>query len=176
MGCDIHSYAEVRKDGQWQKVGEVFPLDEFGRDWHKKTHTDKPFDWRNYGLFGFLAGVRNYSAITPLSEPKGLPDDLSSEVHASAEHWDADGHSHSWLSLRELLAPDYESQVWDRRYTRQEGPNFFNGGATAAATETHLGTRESLRHFLGDRYFEHLDVLKSLGQPDDVRIIFWFDN
>jgi len=177
MGCDIHAFAETRQpDGSWQKVGEVFPLDNWASEYHKKSHSDEFYNVRNYGVFGFLAGVRNYSAIPPLSDPKGLPVDLSPAVREKTEDWDGDGHSWSWLALGELTTPDYDAQVWDRRYTRQEGPNYWNGAATALETEHELGTRESLRKFLGEHYFKHLDVLKSLGGPEDVRIVFWFDN
>lgn len=176
MGCDIHSFAEVRQpDGSWAKVGDVFPLNEFGREWKKKAHDEHPFDWRNYRVFGFLAGVCNYSAIQPLSEPKGLPIDISPEVAAGAEYWDGDGHSHSWLTLAELLSRDYDAEIWDRRYTKQVGPRSFDGGATCAVDEIHLGTRNSLREFLGPHFMEHLNVLKSLGASDSVRIVFWFD-
>lgn len=177
MGCDIHAYAETRQpDGSWQKVGEVFPLDEWAAEYYKKTHNDEFFDVRHYGVFGFLADVRNYSAVPPLREPKGLPSDLSDAVQRAVERWYGDGHSHSWFSLRELLAVDYDQTVWDRRYTRETGPNSYDGGATAEPHQTDLGQQEPLRDFLGAHFMRHLDVLKTLGAPDDVRIVFWFDN
>lgn len=173
MGCDIHAFAEVRRDGQWETVGAVFPLDKFGAKWEKRTHTEEPFGWRNYGMFGFLAGVRNDSAVEPLSAPKGLPPDISPKVREAAEYWEADGHSHSWLSLRELDSVDYEGPVENRRYTRQVGPNSFDGGATAPAG---AGVLEKRADFLGEHFMRHLEVLRTLGAPDDVRVVFWFDN
>lgn len=56
MGCDIHSFAEVRKDGKWIRVEEPV-FDGLG---DKKT--SEPFGWRSYSTFGFLADVRNYIA------------------------------------------------------------------------------------------------------------------
>ena len=41
-----------------------------------------PFDWRSYGMYGFLAGVRNYSAVQPISEPRGFPEDANSTIQA----------------------------------------------------------------------------------------------
>lgn len=174
MGCDIHSRAEVRKDGKWEQVGYVFPLDDFDRDYYKREFGNEPFTNRSYGLFAFLAGVRNYSGIEPISEPKGMPEDASLSVRVEAE--DDALHSHSWLTLAELLAVDYDKEIWDRRYTKQTGPNFWDGGATAELHETELGTRETLREFLGERYFQTLEVLKGLGLMHDVRVVFWFDN
>lgn len=170
MGCDIHPFAEVRRNGTWHMVGDVFPLDDWAADYYKKTHGNKPFDNRDYSVFGFLANVRNYSDITPLSKPKGLPEDMSAEVRSGCEDYD---HSASWLTLRELLSVDYDAPVEDRRVTRQIRPNVFHGGCTA---EPGGGTMTTLREFLGTQFMSHLEILKTLGNPDDVRVVFWFDS
>lgn len=173
MGCDIHSFAEVRKDGKWDVAGDVFPLDDWYVEHYKRTHSHEPFRDRNYSVFAFIAGVRNYSDVQPLAAPKGKPDDLSTIVEDAVENRDADGHSHSWLTLAELLNVDYDAPIEDRRITVQTGPNSFNGGATAKPGG---GTSTTLREFLSQRFFDHLDVLKTLGDPEDVRVVFWFDN
>ena len=54
MGCDIHSYAERKTSKGYEIIDGLHPL-----------------DWRSYGLFGFLAGVRNYSAVTPIVPRRG---------------------------------------------------------------------------------------------------------
>lgn len=177
MGCDIHIVVEVRRNQEWQCVTEdIFPLDDDDQRHYQRTHGSVCFPTRSYRVFGFLADVRNYSAIPPLSPPKGVPADLSRSVRQTATRYDSGCHSASWLTLAELLTPDYDADVWNRRYTRQQGPNFFNGAATAELHETHLGTREPLRAFLGAEFMTHLDVLKTLGAPPDVRVVFWFDN
>jgi hypothetical protein len=173
MGCDIHSFAEVRREGRWEAVGDVFPLDEHDQAWKKKTHDSHPFDWRSYGLFGFLANVRNYSYVPSLSDRRGVPGDVSDTVRMAYEHWDADGHSASWLSLAELAGFDYDATFEDRRTTKQTGPNSFDGAADAGAGS---GKQVTFREFLGSSFFRDLDVLKTLGEPDNVRIVFWFDN
>lgn len=172
MGCDIHSFAEVRQaDGTWQAAGDVFPYDELDATWRKKTHGEHPFDLRNYGLFGFLAGVRNYSGVPAISQPRGVPDDASPRVLALRD--DPGGHTPSWLSLRELVDFDYDAPVEDRRYTKQTGPNSFDGGATAAPG---AGTMTTWREFLPEVFFRDLEILKTLGPIDDVRVVFNFDN
>lgn len=148
MGCDIHTQAERKVNGNWEEVDVV------------------PFDWRSYSMFAFLVGVRNYSAITPISPPRGLPADAI-ETEYGAHGGD---HSFSWLTLHELLSFNYDQPLEDRRYTRQEGPNFFNGAATAEPGE---GTMTTYREFLGEAFFEDLEKLKA---ADAERIVFGFDS
>ncbi len=150
MGCDIHAYAEVCDNGRWQQSGEF----DFGR---------------NYSLFGFLADVRTYSKVGPIVEPRGLPDDVDLDSEGREDALWCNNHSHSWLTLAELQSYDYDQIVWDRRVTR--------GGDGGVTTDDPAeGERQPLREFLGDYYFRQLDELAKLGQPGDVRIVFWFDN
>ena len=153
MGCDIHSFSERKaQNGAWESLGFA------------------PFEWRSYGVFAFLAGVRNYSAVTPIAEKRGLPSDISSHVFEENETWDGDGHSHSWLSVAELSGFDYEAITEDRRHTVQTGPNSWNGAATAAAGQ---GEKMTYREFLGEGFFADLAKLLDIGAE---RIVFWFDN
>jgi len=150
MGCDIHCYIEVN----------VEPFEEAGyKQWNLFVDPRKPiFDGRSYSIFGFLANVRNYSQSPVISQPKGLPRDLSFDVIGIREYTGLDGHSDSFLTLKELLDYDYDQVIWNRRI---EGE----------------GTYESLREFLGQWYFDQLDYLKTLDDdPENVRIVFWFDN
>lgn len=150
MGCDIHTRAEKRVDGKWEVIPGI-----------------TPFDWRWYGMYGFLANVRNYSGIPPLSEPRGLPDDAPPEDEDNG--WLGD-HSFSWLSVDELTSFDYDAAVEDRRYTRQEGPNFWNGAATADPGQ---GKMTTYREFLGESFFADLEKLKAIGAE---RVVFGFDS
>ena len=155
MGCDIHSYAEKKVNGKWEKVGEIFPMDEWLRNYYKKDFDESPFDWRSYAMFGFLADVRNYSNSEYLSEPKGLPDDISKEVKEKADYWDGDGHSHSFLTVKELIDFDY-------------GKTFFDDMDEQ---------RKNYKSFLGKGFFEDLEILKNIDKnPENVRVVFWFDN
>lgn len=64
MGCDIHSFVEYK----YNNVSQY------------RTFAKVEID-RDYGLFYCLAGVRNYRAeIEPVSEPKGVPKDASSQT------------------------------------------------------------------------------------------------
>lgn len=188
MGCDIHAFTEVRKENKWVRHDEQI-FDDYG-----DRKTSEPFGNRHYAVFGFLANVRNYSHCEPICEPKGLPDDseyLNTPLDEPQNYsyygydngtaytqkgeieCDANYHSLSWLTLKELLDFDYEKTFWDRRITRQEAPNVWNGAALANEGEWQTIT---YREHLGEGFFKDIDVLKTLGNPEDVRIIFYFDN
>lgn len=120
------------------------------------------YDGRNYAVFAMLAGVRNNYEIVPVAEPRRLPGDMCSELKALADEtvqaalsekerddlytrlrrsygagWLGD-HSYSWLTLRELLAYDWEQKThhsgvvsvaelkaW--RYSGESGPSSYCG-------------------------------------------------
>lgn len=149
MGCDIHSTAEKKINGKWTLIEGL-----------------EPFDWRSYGMYGFLADVRNYSAVPPLSHPRGIPDDA---VHAN-DPWKYGDHSYSWLSVEELTTFDYDEPVEDRRYMGMDPRGFMNGALTA---EPGKGEMTTWREFLGESFFEDLESLKKAGAE---RIVFGFDS
>lgn len=172
MGCDIHSFAEVKRNNNWEKVGDAFSLSDYDKKLYKKDKGESPFDWRSYSMFAFLAGVRNYDRCEPLSKPKGLPYDISDDVKEEyGEGWDC--HSASFLTAKELLEFDYDKTFWNRRVSKQTSPTSWNGAALAEEGEGEIVT---YRENLGEDFFTHLNELKELGKPKDVRIVFWFDN
>lgn len=161
MGCDIHSFVEIRAEGQWEHAdGTLFPNAEY------QGEASAPFPYRDYGLFGFLADVRNYSYSPVIAEPRGLPADVSAPVRA--EYGDDDWwHSASWLTVAELLGFDYDQVFEDLRSAAWPGPVSVTPGQ---------GERVTLREFLGEGFFERLGELAQLGDPNNVRVVFWFDN
>ena len=159
MSCELHIFCEVRnkKTGKWKQVGKHFPVLSCKNGMYKTRH---PFDWQSYSLFGFLADVRNYSGCTPISQPKGIPNNISHTISKEWEEWrTTEGHSDSFLTLRELLEFNYNKKFIDDRFG-----------------EDTYGKRITHKEHLGKRFFVHLKELKKLGKPDDVRIVFWFDN
>lgn len=173
MGCDIHPVVQRRNPGGgWTFV--------------KIPEADLPYDkrteggiWdglcgRHYLRFSILANVRNgygfagaptYVPIKPIAEPKGLPEDFGGEESIpfgfdeyGGRYSDEGGpwlgdHSFSWVTLRELL--DYD---WNARVS-------WPGGQE-------MTLREACSDFTG----KVIPWLATLGAPDDVRIIFGFDN
>ena len=116
MGCDIHGVfqAKDKQSGKWVDIEHCYDEN------------------RHYQLFAVLAGVRNGygfagcktgDAITPISEPRGFPEDFEVEGDGHPiddllpmsspmrkyfskgdefEIWMGD-HSHSWLAADEIL-------------------------------------------------------------------------
>jgi hypothetical protein len=153
MGHDMYAYAEVRGDDGW-----------------READVEMLFDVRDYGIYGFLADVRNYSHSPVIAEPRGLPTDVSQAV-AEDDGDDCDHFAHGWLSLAELLAYDYDQVFWDRRVTKQMPSGVWNGAALADEGE---GEHVTLREFLGEYFFRELDRLKMLAPVESVRLVFWF--
>lgn len=151
MGCDIHTFVEKRNEDtkQWELVkDDVFSLDNYDKEYYKKDKSSVIFGWRNYRMFSILNDVRNSCGIIPMYDTdRGFPDDISKEVEM--EYDSCYDHSESYLTSKELIDFDYDKK----------------------ATEN-----ESYRDYLGDLFFTHIEELKSLGNPDEVRVIFWFDN
>jgi hypothetical protein len=148
MGCDIHFYVEQKRDGKWTAVGE-FVKDEDGY----MRGGESFYDGRNYNLFAILADVRNgrgFAGIktgkgfNPISQPRGIPGNASAEYKEIADGWGCDGHSHSFLTLRELLDCDWtqttqlqgwvnavEWAAWSRWKRKSgEGPESYCGGVS----------------------------------------------
>lgn len=117
MGCDIHMIVEKSTQGGWIEVHNTRKsvcrwCDGLGhysgrpKDLCYSCKGEKVvlegFDpGRNYRLFSILADVRNSWDIEPIAEPRGLPEDTT------CDFWLGD-HSHSWLSLRELIEHDWD--------------------------------------------------------------------
>lgn len=93
MGCDIHMHTERLVGGTW------------------RHHGTGPYDDRNYEAFAVLAGVRNQYGIRPISEPRGIPANVSPETAEALAEWSGSAHSMSWLMLAELQAYDWASVI-----------------------------------------------------------------
>jgi hypothetical protein len=201
MGCDIHMYAELKRNVNekevWVNVDDfrINPYwdgsDSESQFEHKDLHGD-----RNYGLFSLLAGVRDYSEKTkPVSDPKGLPEDISDFTKRAADRWESDAHTHSWLLLSELkefqeknptitrsgLISPSQAKALDER---GEFPNSWCQGTSDKTFVKREWTEpaEYLKPLITkmqDRMKEELwiwddDYDKSLDKK--IRIVFWFDN
>ena len=154
------------------------------KGWHfHKTDSDLFEDI--YSVMGFLADVRNYSGSESLAPYRGTPADMDVDSMLSIilrATWSSDfasaetavrGYSAkstdirdrigeffsylysrpTWVSLAELLQFDYEKSLTDQR------------------DNSRLTT---YREFLGEMFFVALEVLQSLGKPNDVRLVLCF--
>lgn len=172
MGTDILSWVEVREPetNRWAAVENAFQCEAWEKECGEKDFSSEPFRRTHYALFGFLADVRNYARCEPLDKPRGLPEgfDPRGPVLAGAaderEDWDlSDFHDHSWFLLSELLRFDYEKVFRNLR---------IENGMTRA--EVGEGRLQSYRELLSPYYFDVLETMKGLGDPDRVRVVFCF--
>ena len=136
MGCDIHLHIEVKIQGKW-------------------LHYGCPMVDRRYDAFAYMANVRNYDDIEPISYPKGLPEDVSEMTRfcyaQDEDHYSL--HGMSWLDKAqiELLEEWFKEQV--------------AGG----------GWQDFNYHFIRT-YLCGNGLTCNIKGVDDVRLVFWFDN
>jgi hypothetical protein len=201
MGTDIHVYAEVRRAGRWELAEAQEEnhqrLDEFseeGPEWKPK----ELYSVRNRPLFAILANVCNPMwAVTPfeyISAPRGLPQDLSEQLLGWHASWDGYAVAESWLSLEELDAFDWHGkQIVRRGMVDPAAAHLFPPGRRgfplaewpkglpiAVSNQSRNGAEvrwiETYAEAAGDEFMiEALEKLHSYGRPQDVRIVFWFD-
>jgi hypothetical protein len=132
-------------------------------------YTDAFYDDRNYDVFAILANVRNGygfagvdtgDGFVPISEPRGLPEDLSPEIAdvLAREEDDAEDdfdwsdpqyfwmgdHSHSWLTVLEILDYDWTRTTkkrgwvdpWQFQVWRRDGkPTMWSGSIEGPSIE-----------------------------------------
>lgn len=175
MGCDIHT-ALFKKEGNTN-----YKLDDVLSSYH-------PINDRNYGVFGFLANVRNYSGIPSIAEQREFPPGVLEQcytpyVETNGEVYPTifglnpcDLHSLTWVSLNELLEFDYDQEVEDRRCTIPVNFPFgmyYAGGGTA---EPGRGIKTTYREFLGQGYFKALADFETYKNLGDFILVMAFDN
>lgn len=150
MGCDIHMFREVYREGKWECLEETYEEEDWGSD-SEGTMT-RPEDLgisRNYWLFGLLCdGVRTSWEFS--WQPRGIPEDASEAVRADHALWDSDAHSASWLSLPDIREKAAELLILP--------------GQKSAQCFAELADLQNQLDWPTD------------AAPEDCRIVFWFDN
>ncbi len=198
MGCDKHLYVERRRNINNKDVW--FNCDNWRLNpYHDEENEPKYeiahlYDDRNYRLFSVLAGVRNYSENEPIAQPRGLPSDVSDATKAQSDHWDGDGHTHSWFTLKEVK--DYFAKHPKVKYSgimTPENAAKVDAGEMPYAwcqgsTDTSLVHREwefedrplkRLISLIDERKRDEFRVFgddEGLKLDAKIRIVFWFDN
>jgi len=148
-----------------------------------------------------FAGIPTGRGFKPISMPRGLPVDVSPEIKKQS-----DGHSHSWLAVQELLDYDWHGQTTVQYGTISKDQykvfaatgnlpssyyGYVSGGGvrTVDASEILATPDDGIAYFTvvewSETYAEAvgkfiiedwIPALESLGNPEQTRIIFWFDN
>jgi hypothetical protein len=165
MGCDIHFFAEHRKDADspWEflpappheapyRYGACDTSQSGYQPGYDNRYSDPGwrgsmrdwFDDRNYDLFGALADVRTRELDPILPETRGWPVDCCHEIRGEEENIE---HTPNWLTVREML--DYFGRL-----------------------------RPDVREAHASRFEECLrEMLAASGrEPENVRAVFYFDS
>lgn len=201
MGSDIHIYTEIKKsinsEDKWVNVDNwrYNPYYQEGNNnWERMLSVESIYIGRNYELFGILAGVRDHSNDS-IDDPRGLPEDVSEVTKKESDRWDGDGHSHSWLTLRELKEYQGLHPVVKRSgFISPEAAELLDAGEETPDTWCQMTT---LTTWVKREWEEGCDVLKPLVDKlnervrdefyvwgdeerpefdEKIRIVFWFDN
>lgn len=180
MGCDIHCMVEYRDvyaggDGKWHAIEiknpyRVYHIPDNDGNMVEYDSYIEPYDGRDYQLFGILAGVRS-DEYPQMDDARGLPPDVSDEVRAKFDEYSDDYHTPSWYTLNEL-------ESW---YNNKE--NFHSVDYKDEAFKPYLRRIKKEDKDMRERFKSFMwgvDFMASLAEyyvaPQNVRVVFWFDN
>jgi hypothetical protein len=194
MGCDIHLYVEKKRNGKWVPAQGF--MDVGNEDGLLDVpYPDKQLDDRDYLLFGFIAGVRDDT--NQHFEPKGFPKDASKEVKAVFKSWGTDAHTPSYLTLEELQSVDWKNEMITieklfekdqlsafRKSVESGNPDYglvTTWCSWASDTEkwVHDTIQVPIQYEFKKLYWFSQFEMQSYDyrcKPDELRIVFWFDN
>jgi len=150
MGCDIHFYSETRKNGKWvADHADSFTKSEpeEGETWYELNMNQSYNGGRYYLLFGLLSEGVRYD-IPQAFPQRGVPDDASDEIQQIFKSWDCDAHSANHITVAELKEKAAALLV----DPDPEAPRLCSALS---------------------------DVIRGLPpseNPDEQRVVFWFDN
>lgn len=161
MGCDIHSYVEVRnlsklsdEKPQWRAI----PL--WSTAWSETPYLASHYNGRDYELFGWLTGgVVRCNTATILPSPKGLPTDVSSAVSDAYHQYEDSWHSCSYFTLEELKKAYKKIPKKIIDATGEKAKNTF---------------RKRAKYFI-DSAAMFADT-RGWFNDEEIRVVFWFDS
>lgn len=203
MGCDIHMFCEeqitIKDKTEWRSADHFKKNHYFGAydddEGEKELEVVELCGNRNYSMFTALCGVRDYSEKSPkISEPKGLPEDVTELVKERSDYYGCDGHSHSYVSLKEvkdfvsrnepinfsgLLHPDTARKLDEDGVLPEswcQGTSRDDYVFRQWEDNTYQPLQELLE-LMAKRFRPYWDIDNLT--PEDMekfRIVFWFDN
>jgi hypothetical protein len=202
MGTDMWIYAEYKKNGKWNLIGEIESNTDYPRE-GKNAQQYKPkeiYDGRDYNLFAILADVRNPTGTSlnnqkydVISLPRGLPQDLSLEMTQWLKHWEDGVAWPSWLLLQEILDFDWENKIMVHQAMVEPSVAYLFGNGRnkfpyqqwpedipiryavkmkGGVTVTWI---DAYKDSVDPYFFEVLDSIKIYANPSDIRLVFWFN-
>ena len=211
MGCDIHIMTEAKETicgvKQWVNVDNWRINPYFGTDEYETNQfiLNSIYTDRNYELFSFLAGVRNYGGNKSFCFDRGLPEDVSKVTKKESDNWDTDGHTHGYCTLEELKTAiktvakvrregAVSKEAVERYKATGETPNSWAQGVGAffgiapeyqdrfewLVWEDEVNCFDRLVEAIEDRKRDVFWIFNKenddFSRDKDIRIVFWFDN
>lgn len=171
MGTDIHAHFEIFQADQWVRV-QVLPDI---KNWDDLTQEEEQAHWnlplfmdRDPELFAVLAGVNNHFGIQPIMPPRGIPEDLSTDVRVlwvEAHRW-SEVHTPSWLLLQELL--DFD---WSQALPVTNKENTLEKRWIRPSWDTYADLVEDSKFITRGLP----ELLSMVSDPRHLRMVFWFD-
>lgn len=194
------------EDGKWKAVKPSLPESrygefrggaEYGWQWD--------FD-RNYNAFALMADVRNDGFIIPIDTPRGLPPDVTPEIREELDCADYHSISWLGLpeilqaiSGGELADGGLVDERGFKHYLEKGSPNMWCGSVFVDGLK--IVSNEQMKAIVEGReprekgavYFTEIrwntpikqsvfalvklvEMLKKLGDPERIRVVFGFDN
>ena len=156
MGCDIHIVVERKWEGRWVglRTDQGFVRGGYGGEETDWVYPD--VGQRDYAFFARLAGVRGGDG----PEPLGIPGDASDLSLMRLSDWEGDGHSFSYLPIKEF------AERWcakDKAFI------------TTMAAERLEGKNRAYARLLDRASMGTFDLYDDMN-VEDFRVVFWFDN
>lgn len=107
---------------------------------------------------------------------KGLPKDVSEEITCSHNRWFEDiemGYAASFVYLKDLITFEY-NQTIEKKTGWEEISGVHCTKSWSRVLKSYHDTEHTYRKVLGEKFFIDLDFLKTIGKPEEVRIVYWF--
>lgn len=203
MDCDIHMFCEEKETingvTEWRNVDHL-----------KKNHyhglyedcEESEFEVvelcssRDYSMFTALCGVRDCTGQSPkIDDPRGLPKDCCAFIREESDRWGCDGHSHSYVNLRQVRDFVKENKPIkfsglvrndDAKQFKESGklPTFWCQGAGNRDDYEFIEWEDNTLQPLSKLYELMAKRFRGHWEPNDIsdedaenfRIVFWFDN
>ena len=196
MGCDIHLFTERKKSingtKKWVNIDNwrLNPyFEENNEDGECQYDLHSVYPHRDYTLFSILADVRNDGGTKVISTPKGLPKDVSEVVKNENVKWGCDGHSHSYLTMKELYRYYKKNkmvkygglvdEVGVKQIEAGKMPDWWCMSSTidSLVWKEWKHENDTIKNFIErlEKHFEDYFYDKE-RDSEDYRIVFWFDN
>ena len=186
MGCDIHIHVETFTDNKWGNA-DIWRVDPWFSSFDEGSEFEaiEVYDGRDYRLFTALADVRCSEGIPVISEPRGLPADVSKQTNDASNSDGSDGHSHSHLLLSELVqySKDHPKTTFHGMISQKQSkeldegklPNGWCGWTSQEGFVKRIWQNDSsVVDGLIKNITDHFP--NNMPEAEHVRIVFWFDN